>query len=224
VLILADYSPSGDDKLFSFFIDYNGDETTGLDQFVLSESAENDELVFIEKWSMPDAHKEFFTETSVLSGWRLKLNNEYIKANEFPYRKSLSYGKFTNYLSDLIEKDNITLTSELEKFINVQFRTIDTELSANSLVYDISKFTNWVADTSGKNFHPIGYDSFNIYFYENEGYKLTVSNYLKSSTVRDKASLFPWCDLLHGDSGYRARKGDATWNWIRELTICKWFC
>lgn len=207
---------SGDNTLLSFYVDYDTDHINGLDQFVWEDKISNNELAFVEKWSMPSKFTNYFTDSSILSGFSLLLNDELTPATAFPYRTTVSYAKFITPLSDMLAVDTVTNDTELDKFIAMQFRTSDVDASANAFVYDLSYFTSWTNNTSGMNFHPVSYDGFSTYFTENDGNKFTVSNFVKSSAVRDKATLFPWCDLLHGDATKRARKGDVTWNWVRE--------
>jgi hypothetical protein len=207
---------TGDTTLFSFFVKYENGELDGLKQFVVGDNADNNELVFVEKWDMPEEYQSVFTATSVISSYYLKLDGDIIPAYEFDGRKSLSYGKFVNQLDDLLAVDTVTNKNEIGKFIETQFRTLDTDISANTFVYDIQKFYDWTQDTSGTNFNLVKYDGFTQYFVEEDSYQVTVGNYVKSSTIRDKASLFPWCDLLKGDASNRASKGDVTWNWVKE--------
>lgn len=207
---------SGDNTLFSFYVDYETDHINGLDQFVWENKVSSDELAFVEKWNMPSKYVGYFTDPSLISNFNLLVNGNISGASSFAQRASVSYAKFINPLSSMMDIDPVTNDSLLDKFINMQFRTSDVEASANAFIYDLSYFNAWVTNTSGMNFHPVGYDGFTKYFAENDGNKFTVSNYVRSSTVRDKAALFPWCDLLHGDATKKARAGDVTWNWIKE--------
>jgi hypothetical protein len=209
---------SGSNTLHSFFINYENGRNNGLDQYIYEGSVKQNELVFIEKWEMPEKFNEYFTETSELSGLNIKVNNNLIKANTFNIKFSSSYNKFNTSLDALFNVDTITNKSEFDKFIELQFRVEETDYNDNLFVYDINRFKSWTYDTSGKNFHPVSYDGFRPYFSDNNENKVTTSNYVRSSSIRDKSALFPWCDLLSGDSTNHARKGSTTWNWVRELT------
>jgi hypothetical protein len=209
---------SGDNTLFSFFVDYDSDHMIGLDQFVLGSNANSNELTFVEKWVMPDKFKTYFSNGSIISGHNLLVTNKIIPATSFPYRKTTSYNKFVTPLNDMIATDPVTNTSQLHKFIDMQFRTAETDYDTNVFVYDLSGFTSWIGNTQGTNFHPVAYDGFKQFFTENDGNKVTVSNFVRSSSIRDKATMFPWNDLLGGDATNRAKTGQVTWNWIRELS------
>jgi hypothetical protein len=208
--------PSGDSTLFNFFVDYAAGEQNSIKQIVVGEKIDGNEFVFVENWTMPQGFENYFTATSVLSAFNLKLDGEIIPAYEFSKRNSSSYGKFNIPYDDLTTVNAVTNKEELTNIIGMQFRTVDTDVSATTFAYDLNKFYQWAADTSGTNFNVVLYDGFTQYFVEEDSYKVTTGNYIKSSTIRDKASLFPWCDLLHGDASNRARKGDVTWNWIKE--------
>ena len=174
-------------------------------------------MVFIEKWTMPEKYKDYFTVNSPLSASNIMVNGKIIPVSSFYQRKSSSYNKINTPLSEFITKNPITNVSELEKFIDMQFRTSETDHTSNVFVYDLIPFTDWVESPNGQNFHPVAYDGFKQFFTENDGNKVTVSTGVRSSCVRDKAALFPWNDLLNGDATNKAEKGAVTWNWIREL-------
>jgi hypothetical protein len=203
--------------LHSFFVDYDLDHVIGLDQMVWEKKILVNELTFIEKWSMPNKFEQFFTTGSSISGLNLLINGSIVPATSFPYRKSTSYNRFITPLNDMVAVNSVTNVSELHKFIDVQFRTLETDPTENTFVYNLQPFITWTNNPSGKNFHPVSYDGFKQFFTENDGEKITVSNAIRSSSVRDKATLFPWADLLGGDATGRAKKGSVTWNWIREL-------
>lgn len=212
------FGVTGSAELFSMFVDFDTDHMNGLEQFVWQKDISENELSFVEKWNMPSKFTGYFTPGSAISGFNLIVNDQIIPATSFPHRISTSYNKFITPLSDLIAIDPVTNVSELHKFIDVQFRTSETDPDSNVFVYDLSKFIDWTADTQGTNFHPVAYDGFKTFFTENDGNKVTVSNAVRSSSIRDKAAMFPWNDLLHGDATKRAKKGEVTWNWIREVT------
>jgi len=210
------FGVTGSSELFSMFVDYDTDHIEGLEQFVWQNDIPKNELSFVEKWNMPSRFTGYFTQGSIISGFNLIVDDKIIPANTFPHRVTTSYNKFITPLSDMVAIDPVTNVSELHKFIDVQFRTEETDPSTNVFIYDLTKFTDWTNDTQGKNFHPVSYDGFKTFFTENDGNKITVSNAVRSSSIRDKAALFPWNDLLHGNATKRARKGDVTWNWVRE--------
>lgn len=205
-------STSGND-LLSLFVEFNGEELKGLDQFLYKSASINDELVFVENWKITENNNIVFNK--IKDQFNIKINNEIKELSQFDIKNSSSVMRFDESFNNLLENDPITLVSELHKFIDMQFRTDETDLQENVFIYNLNEIVNW-KNNIDKDFYPITYDNFKQFFTENDSNKVTVSNFIKSSSIRDKASLFPWNDLLNGDSSNKAIKGKVTWNWIKE--------
>jgi hypothetical protein len=62
-------------------------------------------------------------------------------------------------------------------------------------------------------------DTIFVQMYDNDTYGFSSFGNFKTSCIRDKAGLWPWCDLLQGDPTNSCKSGDYTFKWDLNGTL-----
>lgn len=176
-----------DKTVHSFYI---GDKKEGLDQWWYG--LDKDKLY--ERWSNP-----FYTQMQAISGVTVIWDGADTAVSDIPDRGTMSVGHFT-YKNDAMINliDDLTATT--------------STISAAKVDYDIDSFKNWLLDDNDTNDYPIkAWDEFETYF--DPGRFIASRDDIVGSCVRDRATLWPWGDLLGGDADNKATEGETTWTW-----------
>jgi hypothetical protein len=158
-----------------------------------------------------------------------------ISVGEFNYPKiqTVSSNTLEDSGVDASELFNsIVLMSKVQSDISssrvVNYYTPTSDSITASCNFDsLYTWLNTKVDTTLKekfisNYYPMTYDNFNgpitggKYFLPRgvlHQSQFSIIPSANSSSIRDRTSLWPWCDLLEGKSTNKPKVGAATWNW-----------
>jgi hypothetical protein len=162
---------------------------------------------------------------------------------------TLSVGKF-NYPVITKEQINVGVENPLKSI----FKGITERQSDDVSVFGVSSSAASAAwedfysymdapipddNTEATNYFPLTYDTFQgnpaylpqlpFFKVDEEETNVRFLPAANSSSIRDRATLWPWCDLLDGDARNEAGQGDVTWQftvdghfWIAETVAREW--
>lgn len=151
------------------------------------------------------------------------------------------YDVYENPLVDVIFNEIIPMQSDISRFDTTSdFVTCatsgDEEVSTTiTMSGDLGRFRTWLnalpsnpATEYATHYYPVSYDPYvgpsgNEYFRFDAESDIGISSgqirYLadsESSSIRDRAALWPWCDLLEGDASNVGKPGQVTWQYDRD--------
>jgi hypothetical protein len=176
---------------------------------------------YIERWY--NLKIEELKEDNVV----IKFNGDYFSPEEIKHIISgdISVGEFKNFQTsqELIDNINFFIESQSNKD-ELIFSCESQQITAS---VNLNNFNQWLINSDNSIFVPNSYDNLNSYFSCETTLTTSTSgvankiNYLpsNSSSIRDRAALFPWCDLLKGDSSNVMEEGDITWCWDNDSII-----
>lgn len=183
---------------------------------------DNDQPIFIERWNRPRIFIEPPANVRYLKEKYID-DDGILRGTEVRFRDIYEYGTSCIGSFDNYDKDKFDKVSLLEELSRIQF--------SNNTNDSISTFTGidrWLNDvnfsskslSNFKYYRPVMYDdyirdNFTGYFSSSDNHIRSGGSY-RSSVIRDRALLFPWCDLLKGDASNKPVKGDSTWRWDTE--------
>lgn len=244
------HAPSG--ITYSFYITRNCE---GLQQFIWG----SNKNTFVERWKYPVAdeiieavgmNSEFDGVTSIGTMVGDSSGNksfvELSDVEQFRYG-TLSVGKFefpeitTEQINASVENPLKGVIRGIEERQSDEFSVFGVATSASSAAWlDLYNYLDSSIDEDAiENYFPLSYDT-----YQGNPYYLPTMPFFKvdesdtnirflpdanSSSIRDRATLWPWCDLLDGDARNDAASGDVTWQfttdshfWLAETVSRIW--
>lgn len=209
---------------YSFYMDRMCD---GLDQFFYGQ----DNNQFVERWKFPHSSEVLnnLKVTAQIDGINklvTKSNGEYVDIQEYKplVDGSLSVGKFVY--------PRIT-GSQIRNGIENPLKDVIYQISENTCEgVDVNNFVelnSWLDgnNISGSNvncYYPLSYDPYagnsellpNLPYFKETNTNFRFDSTKKSSSIRDRAALWPWCDLINGDSTSKPVQGNYTWHFTKD--------
>lgn len=195
----------------TYYVDENANN---LEQFFWK-----DRQTFVEYWD--NTRYEQLLDDSI-----------FLKRAKEVYEGSISTGNF------VVDKEKLRQTIDYFISLHSNNETIYDDIAFQS---NLQYFDEWFNSTDDHNFKISSYDNLKDYFKTfstitsgtsstnstgSSGASGTVDilNNVKvynsdSSTIRDRAALFPWNDLLKGNPENLLKEGDITWCWSNEDII-----
>jgi hypothetical protein len=175
---------------------YIGKKKQGLQQEWYTEIRNR----YIDRWTNPYSFYMNGVEDSYVQ-W----GDETVTLDDLSTAGSVSVGQFT------VATEAGSASEIIEELVRQQFE-VDSES-----VSGIDNFMMWydseVPELSASNFKIKAYDD-NDYFIDSE--EISQSSLITGSSVRDRAGLFPWNELLQGEADNKAVKGTITWRWADD--------
>jgi hypothetical protein len=187
------YGTSAAGEIYSFFV---GPNKEGLVQSFYGERKDS----FVEQWSNPYSTQIASITASTL--W----DGEMVQASSISgFSGTTSVGRFlTPALSGNIS--SYDLPEVLAEIVDISFNKGNFEIGG----YDYSAFTGWFYSSETDAFPVRAYDSHNKWF--NDVNYVQVEG-ISGSSLRDRAALFPWNELICGNADNHAKYGTYAWTW-----------
>jgi hypothetical protein len=182
---------SGD--IYSFFVTPYKE---GLVQSFYGERKDS----FVEQWNNPYAMQiASITASTLWDGAMITA------ANISGFSGTTSVGRFlTPALTGSIS--SYELPEVLAEIVDISFNKGSFEVGGD----DYNTFTGWFYSTETSAFPVRAYDSHNKWF-NDEDYVLVAG--ISGSSLRDRAALFPWNELICGNADNHAKYGTYAWTW-----------
>jgi hypothetical protein len=191
-----------DDLVYSFYLGRNGE---GIVQGFYGLRKDS----IYERWNNP-----FYTTMTGISGVSIDWNGVDTDISQITLKGTFSVGQFVSpdYVVDFT--GDSPLARILDECIRKQFYVADI----SSGFYDFDHFQQWQQDPDDLRNYPIkSYDPFKQWFNET-GVLATIAD-ISGSSVRDRAVMFPWGDLLDGNVDNHGVAGRFTWTWGEDGDI-----
>ena len=225
---------------YSFYITRDG---VGLDQLFYGRKKNT----FIERWKFP--HSDVIKNVCGVNNKSPYFvnNNRYeslLDSSLFDYG-TLSVGEiltnisYDNKVSKQDIYDSIVRMSLVQadicssKMANYYVSSVNT--SGEVVSCNFTSLYNWiftdpiegVKEKYISNYYPMTYDNFSgnvsgSYFLPRgkiHQSQFSIIPTANSSSIRDRAALWPWCDLLEGKSTNKPKLGSTTWNWDSQSNL-----
>ncbi len=176
-----------------FFI---GKDKQGLEQEWYSDIRNR----YIDRWTNPySMYMEGVNDSYVQWG------DETVTLGDLSETGSISVGQFT------VSNISGNASEIIEDVVRNQFNVDSVALSG------INEFMSWyeseVPELSASNFRVKAYDDSD---YFNDSELISQNSDIVGSSVRDRAGLFPWNELLQGRADSKAVQGTITWRWASD--------
>jgi hypothetical protein len=187
-----------DTDVWSFYV---GPNKEGLRQGFYGERKDS----IFERWVNPYYNQMVNTDATV------KWDGVQTNLSDITLGGTFSVGQFTNPDRNILFNNRNPIGEILDESIRKQFFT--DSISGGD--YNYEAFKTWLNDGGDTLDYPIkAWDPFDQWF--NNTSTLSTGPDITGSSIRDRAVMFPWGDLLDGDPDNHATQGDFTWTWGEE--------